>query len=141
MPLIIRDPRMSRDLIGTLNDDFTLSIDLAPTILGAAGIPMPDVMQGRDFATLYTEDGDKTPWRKEFFYEHPVHLREDIIPASEALVRKDFKYMFWPNYDVEEFFDLQSDTYELDNLIKSEGHQQLIGEMRTRFKELKQLAP
>jgi arylsulfatase A-like enzyme len=140
VPLIVRDPRMPKDKIGKLNDDFTLNIDLAPTLLGAAGIATSGVMHGRDFSVLYTEEGDTTPWRDEFFYEHPVHLREDIIPASEALVRKDFKYMLWPNYDVEQFFDLKNDTYELNDLIKSEEHQELIGTMRTRFEELKKLA-
>ena len=137
VPMIVRDPRMQKDKIGKVNEDFTLSIDLAPTILGAAGLPTPNVMHGRDFAPLYTGEGDTTPWRTEFFYEHPVHLREDIIPASEALVRKDYKYMLWPNYDVEQLFDLSNDTYELNDLIDSESHQQLLIQMRKRFKKLK----
>jgi arylsulfatase A-like enzyme len=140
VPMIVRDPRMQKDKLGKPIDDFTLNIDLAPTILGAAAIETPSVMQGRDFSVLYTEEGDTTPWRTEFFYEHPVHLREDIIPASEALVRKDYKYMLWPNYDVEQFFDLKNDKYELNDLIKSEGHQKLIEEMRKTFKKLKKLA-
>jgi arylsulfatase len=140
VPLIVRDPRMPKDKTGKLNDDFTLSVDLAPTILGAAGIETPDVMQGRDFSVLYTGEGDTSPWRTEFFYEHPVHLKKEIIPASEALVRKDYKYMLWPNFDVEQFFDLKNDTFELTDLIKSEAHQKVIGEMRARFEELKKLA-
>jgi len=72
VPLIIRDPRMSDEFIGTTNDDFTLSIDLAPTIVSAAGITVPDRMQGRDISVLYRKDGAKelkaSPWRVEFFY-------------------------------------------------------------------------
>lgn len=137
--MIVRDPRMKKERIGTLSDDFTLSIDLAPTILGAAGLPTPDVMHGQDFSPLYTQERDVS-WRKEFFYEHPVHLREDVIPASEALVRKDYKYMLWPNYNVEQLFDLKNDTYELNDLIESESHKSLLDEMRTRFNELKNIA-
>ena len=142
VPLIVRDPRMAKDKIGKLNDDFTLSIDLAPTILGAAGLSTPDVMHGQDFSPLYTEEGDDagSSWRQEFFYEHPVHLKESIIPASEALVRKDHKYILWPNYDVEELFDLKNDTYELNDLINSTSHKELLTEMRTRFNELKAIA-
>jgi arylsulfatase A-like enzyme len=141
VPLIVRDPRMAKDKIGKLNDDFTLSIDLAPTILGAAGLPTPDVMHGQDFSPLYTEEGDSgSSWRQEFFYEHPVHLKESIIPASEALVRKDHKYILWPNYDVEQLFDLKNDTYELNDLIDSVSHKELLNEMRTRFNELKKIA-
>merc|ERR1740124_1117450 len=55
VPLIIKDPRMSPNHVGTTNDDFTLNIDLAPTILGAAGLePLPSMM-GRDMSILYRD--------------------------------------------------------------------------------------
>jgi arylsulfatase A-like enzyme len=137
VPLIIRDPRMHKEKIGTIDDHFTLNIDLAPTILAAAGLPTPVVMQGRDMATLYSGKELRRPWREDFFYEHPVHLRDDIIPASEALVQKDYKYVFWPNYDVEELFDLRNDKYELQNLINRTSYKDLLHRMRNRFNKLK----
>jgi len=70
VPLIIRDPRMPKEKHGTTNDDFTLSVDLAPTILRAAGIPAPKTMQGQDIVPLYLAAAPP-PWRSEFFYEHP----------------------------------------------------------------------
>jgi arylsulfatase len=91
---VIRDPRMPKEKAGKTSDAFTLNIDLAETILGAAGVDVPNVMQGRDISDLYLDDPkDKTPWREEFFYEHPVHLHTNTIPASTALVRKQWKYM------------------------------------------------
>lgn len=54
VPLIIEDPRMPRHLKGSLNDQFTLNIDLAATMLSAARIDVPSQMQGRDIAALYT---------------------------------------------------------------------------------------
>ena len=95
MPLIINDPRMAKAKYGTTNDDYTLNVDLAPTILAAAGIDAPATMQGRDISPLYLAAG-KPEWRSEYFYEHPMYKRSDFIPASEALVRKDFKYFYWP---------------------------------------------
>ena len=90
VPLVIWDPRMPTNLHGTTNDEFTLNVDLAPTILGAAGLKPPAVMQGRDISDLYLRP-DSPPWRTEFFYEHPVHLHKDVIPASTGLVRKQMK--------------------------------------------------
>ena len=83
---------------GTTNDEFTLNIDLAPTILGAAGIQTPEKMMGRDMAPLYLSPEDSADWRDEFFYEHPIISKKSYIPSSEALVRKDYKYMYWPDY-------------------------------------------
>jgi arylsulfatase A-like enzyme len=71
VPLIIHDPRMADSVKGTTNDEFTLNIDLAPTILKAAGVSVPDKMHGRDMSELYLSP-DRTDWRTEFFYEHPI---------------------------------------------------------------------
>lgn len=98
VPLIIRDPRMKDEQRGTTNDEFTLNVDLAPTILGAAGIQTPDKMMGRDMAPLYLSPDISSDWRDEFFYEHPIISKKSYIPSSEALVRKDYKYMYWPDY-------------------------------------------
>ena len=53
---------MKDELKGTTNDAFTLNIDLAPTILAAAGIETPEKMMGRDMSPLYLDQAD---WREE----------------------------------------------------------------------------
>ena len=52
VPLIVVDPRMADSKVGQTNDSFTLNVDLAPTILGAAGITVPKGMQGRDILQI-----------------------------------------------------------------------------------------
>lgn len=108
VPLIVVDPRTPRRLVGTRNDALTLNIDLAPTILSAAGVPVPTRMQGRNMADLYHDDS--TDWRQEFLYE----FWDDnaFIPNSLALVEKDFKFIYWTDHDYTEAFDLREDPYE-----------------------------
>jgi len=48
---------MSRRFKGTVNDEFTLNIDLAATILGAAGLDPLESMMGRDMSLLYRKGG------------------------------------------------------------------------------------
>jgi arylsulfatase len=67
VPLVVWDPRMPESLHGTTDDSFTLNVDLAPTILGAAKLQPPRVMQGRDISDIYLRP-DSPPWRQEFFY-------------------------------------------------------------------------
>ena len=139
VPLIVRDPRMTSTRRGGTNDDFTLNVDLAPTILAAAAVAAPKNMQGRDIAPLYLA-ATRPAWRSEFFYEHGIIKNVDFIPASEALVRKDAKYLFWPDFKHEEFFDLRADPFEERNLAADSTHQDKLAEMRRRFAELKAAA-
>ena len=139
VPLIIRDPRMAKTAHGRTNDDFALNVDLAPTILAATGIPAPATMQGRDLAPLYLAE-QKPAWRTEFFYEHAMLTSVDFIPASEALVRKDAKYLFWPDFKREQLFDLQADPAEENDLIADPAEEKRLSEMRRRFSELKAAA-
>ena len=140
VPLIVRDPRMSAARLGTTDDSFTLNVDLAPTILSAAGLKAPENMQGRDFAPLYLTDTAKAAWRTEYFYEHAVVKAKDVIPASEALVRKDWKYMFWPDFGTEQLFHLATDPQEETDLAANPAHAAKLTEMRTQFAVLKAAA-
>lgn len=139
VPLIIRDPRMPESRRGTRNDDFTLSVDLAPTILTATGIPVPEGMQGRDIAPLYLAD-EPPAWRDEFFYEHPTITNKHRIPSSQALVRRDWKYFYWPEFDYEQLFHVETDPLEENDLARDPAHTDKLAEMRTRFQELREQA-
>ena len=136
VPLIIKDPRMIPSLKGTTNDEFTLNIDLAPTILSAANIPVPEIMQGRDMATMYMESNERVQssrqsWRKEFLYE--FFWSDTAIPNSLALVNKDSKYIYWNDNNYSQFFNLTEDPYEehdihstLDPSVQTDLHERLL---------------
>lgn len=136
VPLIVRDPRLPAGARGTVNDDIVLNTDLAPTLLAFAGLDAPDGMQGTDIAPLYRSPS-KPAWREEFFYEHPTIRSLDFIPASEALVRKDIKYIYWPDFDHEELFDLGRDPTEDHDVARDEAYAGTLRELRARFAELK----
>jgi len=144
VPLIVYDPRIPDEKRGTVDESFTLNIDLAETILGAAGIVPPSTMQGRDISDLYLiNDGgkkralEKNPWREEFFYEFPS-IEERNIPSSTALVRKEWKYINWPNqHDYDQIFHLKSDPLELNDMREDPDTTDVLNEMKQRHAELK----
>jgi arylsulfatase A-like enzyme len=138
-PLIVRDPRMPAALRGQTNDDFTLNVDLAPTFLAAAGIAAPARMQGRDLSSLYLAS-NAAAWRTEFFYEHATIKNIHFIPSSEALVRKEVKYLYWPDFQHEELFDLTADRAETHNLAAAPNQATTLASLRSRFAELKAAA-
>ena len=141
VPLIIRDSRMPAAAKGKTNGDFVLNVDIAPTILAAANVAAPKTMQGRNFAPLYRDPKKPDPpWRDEFFYEHAIIGSKDRIPASQALVRHDAKYIFWPDFKYEELFDLKADPQEQKNLIADPARAKQLAEMKERFEQLKEQA-
>jgi arylsulfatase len=138
VPLIIHDPRIPPEKVGTTSDEYTLNIDLASTILGAAGLEPHPLMQGRNIADLYLRDSDKTPWRNEFYYEFPGQGGGDWIPASNALVRKDFKFFHYPEWNYSQLFNLKEDPLEEYDAINKTEYAELVVEMRQRYYELQQ---
>lgn len=139
VPLVVLDPRMEKTRKGQTNDDFALNVDLAPTILSAAGLKAPSTMQGRDIAPLYLS-AQKPAWRTEFFYEHAIVKNKNFIPASQALVRKDWKFFYWPDFNTEQLFNLTTDPIEENDLIADPAQKDRLVEMRNRFNELKSAA-
>lgn len=139
VPLIVRDPRMPAAKRGTVDEAMTLNVDLAPTILGAAGIAPPPRVQGRDFSVLY-RSAKPADWRTDFFYEHAMYRSKDFIPASEALVRADVKYMFWPDYGQEQLFDLVRDPGEEHDVVAEPNYRARLAGLKARFAELKAAA-
>jgi arylsulfatase len=139
VPLIVRDPRMDTAKRNSTNNEFVLNIDVAPTIVTAVGDKIPNVMQGRDFSVLYL-NSKPVKWRSEFYYEHPVVLNEKRIPASEALITHHDKYIYWPNYNYEEYFDLQRDPLEVHNAINHKEYSSAISMIKQHFNQLKALA-
>jgi arylsulfatase A-like enzyme len=139
VPLIIRDPRLPAERRGETCDEFALNVDLAPTILAAAESEIPAGMQGRDLSPLLRGE---TPadWRQEFFYEHGVIKAKDVIPASEAVVTKHAKYIFWPDFEYEELFDLRVDPQELHNIAPDQNRTEQLQRMRETLSELKAAA-
>lgn len=112
-------------------------VDIAPTLLDAAGIPVPDQMDGRSILPLIRKEN--VDWPEEVF----VQISESGI--ARAVRTKRWKYCVeckdakWPfasssdHYTEAYLYDLESDPYELRNLIGYESHQKVAAVMRERL--------
>jgi arylsulfatase A-like enzyme len=116
-----------------------LNLDVAPTLVAAAGIAVPGVMQGRDLSPLYLS-ARAPDWRDEFFYEHPTVTSKNRIPASQGVVRLDWKYIEWPEFGVRQLFDLRDDPGEMRNLAGQPAHAGQEQRMRQRLDEWRRRA-
>jgi arylsulfatase len=136
VPLLVRDPRLRPTARGRHNDAMVLNTDLAPTLLAFAGVAAPARMQGRDLSPLYLA-ARQPRWRREFYYEHATIRNSAFIPASEALVRPEIKYLHWPEFNYEELFDLKRDPLETRNLAQTPAYRSQLNQMRRRLTRLK----
>ena len=139
VPLIVHDPRMPSTKAGATNDALTLNVDLAPTILTATGVAIPSGMQGQDFRGFICKMARRVG-APTFFYEHATIRDVNFIPSSEALVNKSWKYIYWPDFKVEQLFDLEADPLEENDIVQAAEAQAQLQQMRLRFAELKKLA-
>jgi arylsulfatase A-like enzyme len=112
-------------------------IDLPTTLLDAAGLPVPEAMQGRSILPLVR--GEKAGWPEEVF----VQISESQVGRAVRTHRWKYSVIApdkqgWrdpaSDHYVEEYlYDLQADPYELTNLIGLESHQEVAAVMRERL--------
>jgi N-acetylglucosamine-6-sulfatase len=101
------------------------NIDIAPTLLAAAGAAPLEAIDGRDFLPLAT--GKKIPWRDALLYEYFWEWNYPYTPTLHALRTDRFKYIrSYGLWDINELYDLQSDPGEAANLISRPEHRAAV---------------
>lgn len=134
MPLIMRAP--GRVEPGTRADALVQNIDLAPTFLDVAGVAIPEDLQGRSLTPLF--DGEApTDWRTSVYYQYFDHMLHRV--ARHAGVRSDrYKLIHFYTDDVWEFYDLEADPHEVNNIYGDPDYQDEIDAMKAEYERLKQ---
>ncbi|MGC9057273.1 MAG: sulfatase family protein [Candidatus Saccharicenans sp.] len=128
VPLIIYDPRLSKENRGLLRKELVLNIDLPATILDLARVPIPGKYQGRSLKPLL---GRRKPiWRNEIFCEELWDNPE--IPQSEGVRTDRWKYIQYPKHpEYVELFDLKNDPQEKQNLARMTQYQPTLEELKS----------
>lgn len=112
-------------------------VDLPPTLLDAAGLPVPDVMAGRSTLPLLRDKAED--WPEEVFVQISesqvaravrTHRWKYSVTAPDADGRADSKA---DDYVEEHLYDLQADPYELTNLAGQASHLEVAAVMRERL--------
>jgi arylsulfatase A-like enzyme len=132
VPLIARGPGIKA---GNLPAQFVANIDLAPTFLDIAGLPVPSSMQGRSLAPLLRGESP-SDWRTSIYYRY-YHDPGDHNTAAHLGVRTaTHKLIYFWKKDAYEMFDLTKDPTEQHNLLYDEAEAKRP-EIATKFAELK----
>ncbi len=131
VPLLARGPGIKA---GSLPAQFVANIDLAPTFLDLAGLPVPASMQGRSLVPLLY-GGTLADWRTTLYYRyyhdpghHNTHAHLGVRTATHKLIH------YWKQ-DAYEMFDLTKDPTEQHNLLFADGAKDPA--IAAKFAELK----
>jgi len=127
VPLLVYAPGMPQN--GKPLDQIIQGVDIAPTILQAAGVAIPKAMQGQSFLPLL--QGKQVAWRNKAFYEYYWEFSYPQTPTTFGVREGNHKFIFYPGiWDVSEFYDLGTDPEEKRNLYRHPAWQQEIARMR-----------
>lgn len=157
-PLIVQGSSFVRSNVRI--EGLTSTIDLMPTLLEAAGVPIPDAIQGRSFLPLLTT-GDSKEAREAIFSEMTYHV--GYLPSravrvdgwryiknysdnpigldecadkewAQRLAESPDQPWLLPRVE-EELYDLGEDPNEQVNLVADPGSAQMLGQMRQLLRE------
>jgi arylsulfatase A-like enzyme len=104
------------------------TVDVVPTLLDAAGIDLPDHLDGlplresrRDAVLIQVSESEVGRALRTQRWKYYVHAPDaGDVPAAGS-------------YTERALYDLDADPYELDNLIDSVNHQDIATELRARL--------
>jgi arylsulfatase A-like enzyme len=134
VPLIVYGPGIADAVSGTKTNRLALNIDVAPTILDMAGIPIPADMDGM---SLYPAlSGRPAPVRADFFMEHVgVVDVKNPIPDSMGVRTDAWKYIRYVNVnpEVEEMYHIEVDPMETCNLADDPNYSDVKNHLRRRY--------
>jgi len=132
-PLIIFDPRVPQNQRGIVRERVTGNIDIAPTILSYAGLPVQKNMDGENLIPLMqSEDGIKRD------YLTLLNLWGNDEIQEMSVVSKDWKYIYWQYGDVrmkpvEELFNVGEDRIEMKNEVDNPQFKSILKQMRKKY--------
>ena len=133
VPMVMQCPDLFRG--GTVVQQVVANIDIAPTILEAAGLRAPDYMDGKSFLTLV--EGKPVPWRDFLLYEYYWEWPFPHTPTTFALRGDQYKYIhYYGLWDINELYDIKADPLESRNLIASPEHQPVVNKLRAELFEV-----
>jgi arylsulfatase A-like enzyme len=116
IPFLMRYPPLIKS--GTVVEPMVLSIDICPTLLEFAGIPLPKKLHGRPIQPLLKNE--PVIWRRSFLIEYfsdKVFPRMDWM-GYQAVRTNRWKYIHYTDLaGMDELYDLQADPYEMHNQI------------------------
>jgi arylsulfatase A-like enzyme len=122
-----------------VDSNLILNIDIAPTLTELAGIPGISKFDGQSFLPLL--NSRSAAWRDGFLIEQYKDVGEDVsmttlVPPYVGFRTKNWKYVEYETGE-KELYNLQADPYEMENLIRKPGYDDVIAGLHAQIEKLR----
>ena len=136
MPLLMQFPKEIE--AGSVISEMTQNLDFAPTFLDMAGIEIPEDMQGISFKkVLYGEEAEIG--RDAIYYHYYDFPAFHMVKRQYGIKTDRYKLIhFYDDIDTWEFYDLEKDPKEQNNLIDAEEYQAEVKMMHQKLDSVQQ---
>jgi len=124
-PMVMRYPGVIKP--GTVNNDFVMNLDIAPTLLQAAGVTIPKDMQGESFLPLVKSE--KAKGREAMYYHYYENGEHAVSPHFGVKTNRYKLIRFYKRVNSWELYDLQKDPNEMHNLFGKKGYEKITADM------------
>ncbi len=129
MPFVMRYPKVIQPK--TVVNEMVVNIDIAPTILSAAGVKVPSDMQGVSVLPLAKQPGKIKNWRKSMYYHYYEYPDPHRVMPHFGIRTERYKLIyFYGNGSSWEFYDLKHDPDEMNNGYNNQKNRILISQLK-----------
>jgi len=135
IPLLMRLPGVIKG--GSQPAEMALTVDLAPTLIELAGGVPDTALHGRSLMSIF--DGKATNWRREFLVEY---FSDTVFPriqqmGYQAVRDPRWKFIHYAELqDMDEFYDLETDPFEMNNRLNDSQARDDLQRMRTALQRV-----
>lgn len=134
VPMLLRYPGKIKP--GETSEEMVLNLDMAPTMLQMAGLPVPTEMQGKSMLPL--AEGQKIPWRQDWLYEYYEYPGFENVRPCRGVRTARYKYIeFFIDPKEYELYDLEKDPGEMNNLYGKSGYEEITQHLQSRMEALR----
>ncbi len=143
IPLILYGTTLAGPARKIVKSSLAQDIDVAPTLLSALRVPVPQAMNGKSLLPLLErnassdEQNASAPWRSALYFHHHSFPEEQMVPRHYGVRTASLKLIHYYQFDEWELFDLAKDPEESLNLYENEAYQKRISGLRTQLSALK----
>lgn len=137
-PLIIRWPAVIK--AGQVSKASVMNLDIAETLLDAAGLKVPIEMQGRSFLPIL-KNSKPADWRKYVYYHYYASEGAHNVAKHIGIRSKRYKLIYFYENDEWELYDMKKDSLEINNVYGDPSYKKvqdtLINELKKQMEKYK----